>query len=138
MTTKEDEWLWGWDDTPGIVSVWAEPDGRAFVWRSLTNSGAAGLRRPTGELVREESSFRPWMLLSSLRDLSHLGRRLRPEREGVAPGCVTFRELEGPGELLRLVRADDARTISDAVLRGASRRYGRALAHLRELGRDEA
>ena len=23
----------GWDDTPGIVSVWAERDGRAFVWR---------------------------------------------------------------------------------------------------------
>ena len=23
----EDEWLWGWDDTPGIVSVWAEADG---------------------------------------------------------------------------------------------------------------
>ncbi|MFP2926942.1 hypothetical protein ACLESO_17435, partial [Pyxidicoccus sp. 3LG] len=31
----EDEWLWGWDPTPGIVSVWAEPDGRAFVWRRL-------------------------------------------------------------------------------------------------------
>jgi DNA polymerase elongation subunit (family B) len=128
MTTKEDEWLWGWDETPGIVSVWAEPDGRAFVWR----------RSPTGELVREESSFRPWMLLSSLRDVSHLGRRLRPERDGAAPGCVTYRELEGPGELRWLVRADDARTISDAVLRGASRRYGRALVHLRELGRDEA
>ena len=22
----EDEWLWGWDPTPGIVSVWALPD----------------------------------------------------------------------------------------------------------------
>ena len=40
MTTREDEWLWGWDETPGIVSVWAEPDGRAFVWR----------RRPDGSL----------------------------------------------------------------------------------------
>jgi DNA polymerase elongation subunit (family B) len=129
MTTREDEWLWGWDETPGIVSVWAEPDGRAFVWR----------RQPkTGELVREESSFRPWMLLSSLRDLSHLGRRLCPERDGSAPGSVTYRELEGPGELRYLVRADDARVLSGAVLRGASRRLGRALEHLRELGADEA
>src|SRR5262249_17581331 len=37
-----------------------------------------------------------------------------------------------------LVRADDARTLSDAVLYGASRRLGRALVHLRELGADEA
>jgi hypothetical protein len=27
----EDEWLWGWDPTPGIVSVWAEADGRGGV-----------------------------------------------------------------------------------------------------------
>ena len=26
----EDEWLWGWDPTPGIVSVWAERNGRAI------------------------------------------------------------------------------------------------------------
>ncbi|HEX9294642.1 MAG TPA: DNA polymerase domain-containing protein [Polyangiaceae bacterium] len=129
MTAKEDEWLWGWDETPGIVSVWAEPDGRAFVWR----------REPmTGVLVRENNSFRPWMLLSSLRDLSHLGRRLRSEREGPSPGSVTYRELEGPGALRYLVRADDARVISGAVLRGASRRFGREVAHLRELDTDEA
>lgn len=47
---REDEWLWGWDPTPGIVSVWAEPDGRATVWR----------RDPaTGEPVREDERFRP-------------------------------------------------------------------------------
>src|SRR6185436_17638746 len=52
MKTKEDEWLWGWDPTPGIVSVWAEPDGRALVWR-----------RVGGRLVREQARFRPWALL---------------------------------------------------------------------------
>jgi len=31
----EDEWLGGWDDTPGIVSVWAEPDGHVMVWRRV-------------------------------------------------------------------------------------------------------
>jgi DNA polymerase I len=128
MSEREDEWLWGWDDTPGIVSVWAEPNGRALVWR----------RNPkTGVLVREDASFRPWMLLSSLRDLAHLGRRLRSEHDGSSPGDVIYRELEGPGALRYLVGADDVRLISRALLRGASRRLGREVAHLRELDSDE-
>src|SRR5207253_7885480 len=49
--TIEDEWLWGWDDTPGIVSVWAELDGHAIVWR-----------RVLGSLVRQDVRFRPWLL----------------------------------------------------------------------------
>jgi len=50
LRRTEDEWLGGWDPTPGIVSVWAESDGRASVWRRLAE---------TGELVREEARFRP-------------------------------------------------------------------------------
>ena len=49
----EDEWLWGWDATPGIVSVWAERTGRAMVWR----------RAPGGPPTREEDRFHPWLLL---------------------------------------------------------------------------
>src|SRR5215467_2738254 len=66
----EHEWLWGWDPTPGIVSVWAEPDGRAFVWRRVPS---------TGQLVREDVRFRPWLLVAALDDLAHLGPRLWPE-----------------------------------------------------------
>src|ERR1017187_9598886 len=73
----EDEWLWGWDPTPGIVSVWAEADGRAVVWRRLAE---------TGELVREETRFRPWVLVDRLDYL----------QSGDAGG-VTYRELEGSG-----------------------------------------
>jgi DNA polymerase elongation subunit (family B) len=118
----EDEWLWGWDPTPGIVSVWAEPDGRAHVWR-----------RVAGQLVRDDVRFRPWILLASLDDLAHLGPRLRPEREGPAPGRVTHRELSGPGELRHVVRADDLRTLVTAALTGASRRLGHPVGHLRDL-----
>ncbi|MEO7094142.1 MAG: ribonuclease H-like domain-containing protein, partial [Polyangiales bacterium] len=125
MSTTTEEWLWGWDDTPGIVSVWAEPDGRAFVWRRL---------RETGALVRDDVRFRPWLLLASLADLRHLGARLRPEHEGPAPRCVTYEELEGPGELRFLVRADDGRALTSEVLLGASRRLDRSLGHVRELG----
>jgi hypothetical protein len=85
---RADEQVWGWDPTPGIVSVWADPDGRAFVWRRLPGSGG---------LVREDARFRPWALLASLDDLAHLRGALRPE----APGLRGFgwRELEGPGAL---------------------------------------
>jgi DNA polymerase I len=123
----EDEWLWGWDPTPGIVSVWAEPDGRAFVWRRTPGAGT---------LVREDVRFRPWLILASLEDLAHLGDRLRPEHEGPAPNRVAWQELTGPGALRYLVRADDGRALNAAVLHGASRRLGRSFGHLRELGAD--
>jgi DNA polymerase I len=125
--TIEDEWLWGWDPTPGIISVWAEPDGRAFIWRRIPKTGA---------LVREDVRFRPWLLLASLDDLAHLGTRLRPEHEGPAPNRMTWQELEGPGALRYLVRAEDGRALATAVLHGAARRLGRSFGHLRELDDD--
>ncbi|HWK90329.1 MAG TPA: ribonuclease H-like domain-containing protein, partial [Longimicrobium sp.] len=121
--TDQDEWLWGWDSTPGIVSVWAEPDGRATVWRRIAE---------TGLLVREEERYRPWILLDSLEDLRHLGARLGPE--GAGDAHVWHRELDGPGELRFLVSAEDGRALAATVLEGASRRLGRRLGHLRELG----
>jgi DNA polymerase elongation subunit (family B) len=122
---SEDEWLWGWDPTPGIVSVWAEGDGRALVWRRIAE---------TGELVREEDSFRPWVLLDRLDDLRHLGARLGPE--GAAGALVQYRELDGPGALRYLVSATAARVLVSAIVAGATRRLGRPIGHLRELGRD--
>jgi DNA polymerase elongation subunit (family B) len=124
VEAREEEWLWGWDTTPGIVSVWAEPDGRAFVWRRVPGSGA---------LVREDVRFRPWLLLASLDDLAHLGERLRPEHEGPAPHRVTYEELAGPGALRYLVRAEDGRALNAAVLHGAAQRLGRPVGHVREL-----
>ena len=69
--TSEDEWLWGWDPTPGIVSVWAEQTGAP---------SCGGDSPTTGELVREDERFRPWVLLDRLDDLQHLGARLAPGR----------------------------------------------------------
>lgn len=121
----EDEWLWGWDPTPGIVSVWAESDGRAVVWRRLPDTGA---------LVREEARFRPWLLLDRLDDLRHLGDRLG--REGAAGALVGYRELEGPGALRYLVSAENGKTLAAAVLEGAAQRLGRRPGQLRDLGKD--
>ena len=125
MTRVEDEWLWGWDATPGIVSVWAENSGEAIVWRRI---------RETGELVREVERFRPWMLLDRLDDLKHLGKALA--RDGVFGARVNYRELEGPGELRYLVQADDGRTLTTAILDGATRRLGRRVGHIRDLDDD--
>ncbi len=123
--TPEDEWLWGWDETPGIVSVWAESDGRVTVWRRLADTGA---------LVREQEPFRPWILLDELDDLRHLGLQLGPD--GASRARVTFRKLEGPGELKYLVSAERLKTLTAAILHGASRRRGRLVGHLRELGKE--
>ena len=41
----DDTWLWGWDPTPGIVSVAAEPDGRRHDrTRALRRSDRRGRR----------------------------------------------------------------------------------------------
>jgi DNA polymerase I len=128
-SAPEDEWLWGWDPTPGIVSVWAERDGRALVWRRAPGGGP---------LTREVARFRPWLLLRSLDDLRHLGARLVPEGDPAAeaPGAVAYRELRGPGHLRCQVSATDTRTLEAAVLTGASARLGHPIARLAELGEE--
>src|SRR5690242_19972538 len=117
-----DEWLWGWDPTPGIVSVWAEADGTAHVWRRIPG---------TGELVQEIDRFRPWLLLDRLDDLAGLGRAAGPE--GTPGARVTFRELEGPGRLRFLITGTDSRQLVAAVVEGASRRLGKRFSRLRDL-----
>jgi DNA polymerase I len=69
---------------PGIVSVWAAPDGRATVWR-----------RVGGDLVREDERFRPWVVLDRVPDLR--GAKVR--------------ELAGPGALRYLISSDDGRAL---------------------------
>jgi len=131
VSSRHDEWLWGWDDTPGIVSVWGEPTGRIRLWRRSL---------PGNALVCESVRFRPWLLLAHLDDVRHLGDRLVPagrERRARRPGDVTWRELDGEGALRFLVRAPDMETLARAVVQGAARRVGRPLAHLRDLADDE-
>jgi DNA polymerase elongation subunit (family B) len=122
--STEVEWLWGWDLTPGIVSVHADSDGRAVVWRRIAESGV---------LVREDERFRPWLLLDRLDDLRHLGSRLGREGDGDDGTSIRYRELEGPGALRFLVSADDGRALTSALLRGASQRIGKRIGHLGEL-----
>ncbi|HEU0029405.1 MAG TPA: DNA polymerase domain-containing protein [Kofleriaceae bacterium] len=107
--TREDEWLWGWDDTPGIVSVWAEGDGLVELWR-----------RVDGAIVREQQRFRPWLLVEHLADVAH--------------AKLPWRELDGDGPLRFVVRADSWDQLQAAVLAGASKRLGIPVGHVRDLG----
>jgi DNA polymerase I len=118
----EDEWLWGWDTTPGIVSVWADPDGRATVWR-----------RTADGVVCDVLPFRPWALLASLADLAHLGPALVAEGPAAPPDAITFRALDGPGALRFVVSAPTMRQLTAAVLHGHHRRTGALLSRLNEL-----
>jgi DNA polymerase, archaea type len=123
----EDDWIWGWDPLPGIVSVWADEKGCATLWRRLPESG---------ELVVETDRFRHWVLLDRLDDLAHLGDRIAPERTQKAE--FTYEELDGDGALRFLVRANDGRALISAVLHGAERRLGRTVRSIRELGSESA
>jgi DNA polymerase I len=103
-----DEWLWGWDRTPGIVSVWADGSGRAWVWR-----------RDAGALHSEQARYRPWVLVDSVDHLLEAN--------------VRWHELEGPGALRFHVSADDGRTLTNALLAAASTRFGRVVSHIGDL-----
>ncbi|HEY0928418.1 MAG TPA: DNA polymerase domain-containing protein [Gemmatimonas sp.] len=132
---NQDDWLWGWDPTPGIVSVWADESGKAIVWR----------RPDGGALLREEARFRPWVLLATLDDLEASGvpyaqapaapRGTIAHAVGLAG--IRYTELEGPGELRYLVSADRWRTLEQAIARGASTRTGQRITRLQQLDRNQ-
>ncbi|MBK9714719.1 MAG: ribonuclease H-like domain-containing protein [Kouleothrix sp.] len=119
--TAGDTWLFGWDKTPGIVSVWADRGGRALVWR-----------RDGAQLTCAEERFRPWLFAASLEDLVQLGGALVAE---AAPGGerapFRYRELDGqPGDYRYLVSARDGRTLERAIAAGATQRLGKPIRSL--------
>lgn len=118
--TTDDPWLFGWDPAPGIVSVWADREGTALVWR-----------RVGGQVVCEREKFRPWLYAAHLHDLATVGDNLRRD-DDAAP--FSFSELDGPENALRyLIRARDGRALEDVLLSGASARLGKEIPNLNAL-----
>ena len=115
LLPADDEYLFGWDVTPGIVSVWANREGKAIIWR-----------REGKQILRTIERFHPWILASSLDDLAHLGSAL--QLLGTSNGekaLVRYRELDGPANFYRfLLFARDGRTLERTLLDGASHRLG--------------
>src|SRR6266702_6637064 len=123
LAQVEDARVFGWDPLPGIVSVWANREGRAVVWRRLG-----------GRVTFATEHFRPWLFASMLEDLAHLGASLVPSSAhggDVAP--VSYHELDGPegpegpegaegaeGSYRYLLSARDGRALERMLLSGAS------------------
>jgi hypothetical protein len=116
LVSAADDVLFGWDYTPGIVSVWADREGRALIWR-----------RMDGRVICEEDRYRPWIFAAALEDLAHLGGGLAAEGSpGAARALITYRELDGPTESYRyLLSARGGRALERALVTGAARRLGR-------------
>lgn len=114
-----DEWVFGWDSMPGIVSVWVRRDGRAIVWR----------REGTRVLCIKET-FRPWLFATTLDDLAHLGSALiasSPSELHTGTSPISYHPLDGPpGSYRYLLSSRDGRFLERTLLLGASRRLERA------------
>src|SRR5260221_12927124 len=122
---SNDEWVFGWDPLPGIVSVWASRDGRALVWR-----------REGEHVLCVKDTFRPWLFAVTLDDLAHLGQALiaSPTGSRADTSLISYRVLDGPdGSYRYLLTARDGRFLERALLTGASRRLSRRVNSLGEL-----
>jgi DNA polymerase I len=124
---RENEYLFGWDPTPGIVSVWAQRDGHAIIWQ-----------REGERVTRTETRFYPWLFASTLDDLTHLGAdRLINGVPGSGHGngaTIWYRELDGPSDAYRyFIAARDWRTLERTIVSGAARRLDRPIKSLNEL-----
>lgn len=120
----EDEYLFGWNKTSGIVSVWAHRDGRAIVWR-----------REGDRITCTNDRYHPWLLTTSLDDLAHLGPALQPvDAPPSARVTVRYRQLAGPTHAYRyLLFAKNMRLLERTIMTGASRRLKRTITRMSEL-----
>ncbi len=122
---SNDEWVFGWNPTPGIVSVWAGRDGRAIVWR-----------REGKHIVCTRELFRSWLFATTLADLAHLGPVFTPATTDLTKdsSLISYRVLDGPeGSYRYLLSARDGRFLERSLLKGASRRTGSQIKNLNEL-----
>jgi DNA polymerase elongation subunit (family B) len=119
-----DEILFGWDPTPGIVSVWADQEGQALVYR-----------RVNGGIRWDRERFRPFVFALHLDDVAQLGGALAEEgTPGEGAAEITYRVLTGePGSFRYLLGAASGRALSRAIVSGASRRWSRSVKGLAEL-----
>jgi len=131
VVTTQDEYLFGWDSTPGIVSVWASRTGRALVWQREQG--------PDSERVTcTEERFRPWLFAATLEDLQQLGPALLPSTAPGAKDClISYHALDGPTDSYRyLLSARDGSFLERTLCTGASRRLGRRITSLNDLSDD--
>ncbi|WP_199698423.1 DNA polymerase domain-containing protein [Deinococcus cavernae] len=105
----DDALLYGHDPTPGIVSVYADHSGQAWVWR-----------RAGQQVHFSKERFRPWVFARDLQDVSTVELS---HDDPAAPFHVA--ELPGePGSLKFLITARDGYALRRVIFQNASRRLG--------------
>ncbi|NJN17620.1 MAG: DNA polymerase [Oscillochloris sp.] len=115
------EWVYGWNPTPAIVSVWADREGQALIWRRVAD-----------RTLLERVAYRPWLLATHCDDLQALGDGPLHADEH-AP--LRVRTLDGPpGSLRFLIDARSGRILEQTLRDGAARRLGRPVESLGDLG----
>jgi DNA polymerase, archaea type len=115
-----DAWLFGWDTTPGIISVWAERSGKAWVWRRVKD-----------EVICDQASYRPWLFAVHLEDVKGLGSTL-PQDDDTA--AFSYQVFPASGHSLKyLISARDGRALEQLLLTGASQRLGKEITTLNSL-----
>jgi len=121
LSQLEDEYLFGWDSTPGIVSAWANRSGEAIIWRR------------EGERVScSRERFRPWVFATTLDDLASAHPYSSKNEQSIG---ITYRELDGePGSYRFLLSSSDGRLLERELLRGASKRLQRQVTSINQLG----
>src|SRR5512135_3658682 len=93
-----DDALFGWDPTPGIVSVWARHSGKAWIWQRIED-----------RVLCTRASFRPWLFATTLDDLAQLGSALQHQQD---EAVVSYRVLDGQeGSYRYLLSAQDGRIL---------------------------
>ena len=150
---REDEYLFGWDPMPGIVSVWASREGQALVWRRevyedrapfakaptrevSTFEGGSDTHAKTGQghVVCLRERFFPWVIATSLDDLSYLGAACQPAEARNGRTKFWYKELDGPpGSYRYLLMSEDGRMLERALVEGASKRLGYPVGSLNDL-----
>lgn len=118
-----DELLFGWNSTPGIVSVWANRRGRAVVWQRLED-----------QVQCWTDQFRPWLFATTLADVCHLNPvAVTDTTATTAP--LSYCVLDGPKHAYRyLISARPDYPLERMICAGASRRLGRPVTSLYDTG----
>ncbi|HEY4389529.1 MAG TPA: DNA polymerase domain-containing protein, partial [Ktedonobacteraceae bacterium] len=110
---------------PGIVSVWANREGKAIIWR-----------REDGQIKRSIERFSPWVFATQLDDLEHLKTDLQPANRPIN-SPIKYQQLDGvTGSYRYLLLSHDGRTLEHSICYGASRRLGRQIKTLNDLQDD--
>ncbi len=96
--SSQDEWLFGWDPLPGIVSVWANHRGSAILWR-----------RENERILCTTEHFRPWLFATTLADLPQFASASQaPPTKDIT--TFSYRELDRSASSYRyLLSARDGR-----------------------------